>query len=307
MKIAYLILAHEQPEMFRRLVTALNARHVKIFAHIDKKTDEDEFKRGGDGAAVTFVTDRLRVNHSGFTQPQAMLKLLETAVSHDRFDYYIFLSGRDYPIKGNDYIAHYLTEHFGTNFINFYPLVGDADWVKNITKYYFVDELGSCPYLLRRAVKGCIRAVNVVLPDRPFLPGMTPYRGSNWWALTDATVRYILDFVKSPSGAPYIQFFRRVSSSDEIFFQTIVLNSPFAPHCRYYRRDVMEAPPGSLKNENKAYLHYIDWTVGRENPAVFDISDYDNLRESEALFARKFDLRKSADLLDKIDNMRAHD
>ncbi len=78
------------------------------------------------------------------------------------------------------------------------------------------------------------------------------------------------------------------------------MNSAFANRCRFYARDVINKV-GSMKNENKAYLHYIDWSVNREDPAILDVRDYQNLKKSDALFARKFDENKSKDLLDMID------
>jgi hypothetical protein len=58
-----------------------------------------------------------------------------------------------------------------------------------------------------------------------------------------------------------------------------------------------------MRNENKAYLHYIDWNPERENPAILTMQDYFLLKSSEALFARKFNEVKSKQLLDAIDVM----
>ncbi|MCY7393831.1 MAG: hypothetical protein LH647_20735, partial [Leptolyngbyaceae cyanobacterium CAN_BIN12] len=57
------------------------------------------------------------------------------------------------------------------------------------------------------------------------------------------------------------------------------------------------------KNKVAAKLHHIDWSVDREDPAVFDTSDFSALQESDALFARKFSESKSKQLLDSIDEM----
>jgi hypothetical protein len=54
-------------------------------------------------------------------------------------------------------------------------------------------------------------------------------------------------------------------------------------------------------HQYKAYLHYIDWNDLREDPAILDITDFEKISQSEALFARKFDEQKSRDLLDQID------
>ncbi|MCJ7689325.1 MAG: hypothetical protein MUO60_08400, partial [Clostridiaceae bacterium] len=57
-----------------------------------------------------------------------------------------------------------------------------------------------------------------------------------------------------------------------------------------------------MRDENKAHLHYIDWSRDREDPAVFDIGDFQTLKACDALFARKFCENKSKKLLYYIDH-----
>jgi hypothetical protein len=45
----------------------------------------------------------------------------------------------------------------------------------------------------------------------------------------------------------------------------------------------------------------VDWSRERESPAILDERDWEVLRDSPDLFARKFDSRISAHLLDRID------
>jgi hypothetical protein len=79
-----------------------------------------------------------------------------------------------------------------------------------------------------------------------------------------------------------VRFFRHVLIPDELFFQTIVMNSPL--------RD-------SVENEN---LRYLDWS--REPaPAVLLESDLPALVSSHKLFARKFDERIDSTILDLLD------
>ena len=81
-----------------------------------------------------------------------------------------------------------------------------------------------------------------------------------------------------------MDFFRRVLIPDELFFQTILLNSPL--------RD-------RIVNDN---LRYMDWS--RPNvplPAVLGTGDLPQLQQSPALFARKFDVTVDSAILDMID------
>jgi hypothetical protein len=53
--------------------------------------------------------------------------------------------------------------------------------------------------------------------------------------------------------------------------------------------------------ESDFNLRHIDWTAVREAPAILDDRDWEALRASPCLFARKFEPRRSARLLDRID------
>jgi hypothetical protein len=53
-----------------------------------------------------------------------------------------------------------------------------------------------------------------------------------------------------------------------------------------------------VANEN---LRYIDWVARNgNNPAILDETDFEILKESPAVFARKFDYPQSMELMNKI-------
>lgn len=299
MRVAYLILAHDQPSHLRRLISVLSAEYAHCFVHIDQRSDISRFAGVADLPRVT-VRSRMAVHHSGFSQPLAMIDLLREAWNRGAYDYFIFLSGVDYPIKDTAHIYTYLCQHEGTNFINFYPLVENADCVRNLTEYHFVDELSGLPGPIRLPLRLAVCTLNRVLPGRRFHDRLVPYRGSAYSCLYRDTVGYVLGFLDTPEGRALLDFFRRARCSDEMVFQTVILNSPWAAHCRFYDRDVRQNSR-TMKNENKAYLHYIDWSPHRENPALLVESDYSHLEATDFLFARKFDEVRSGELLDAID------
>lgn len=299
MRIAYLVLVHEQPSHFRRLVNALDSPNIVFYIHLDAKRRKEDFDFFAGKSNVIFLEDRISVNRSGFSQTIAMCKLIEKAIEGN-YDYYLFLSGRDYPIKDNNYIYRFLADKKGMNFINFYPLVGDAEWIDNIQTYDFVDAIAWVPPVFKKPVNALRLAIRKILPKREFLPDIVPYRGSTSWCLNHDTVKYIVKYIQSSDAEEFINYFKYVHNSDEIFFQTLVLNSPFASQCRYYESDILMSN-SPRKNENNAYLHFIDWDPRRENPAILDESDFYRLKETDKLFARKFDADKSKKLLERID------
>ena len=77
--------------------------------------------------------------------------------------------------------------------------------------------------------------------------------------------------------------------ADESFLQTLVYNSSFRN--KLYKR-------GIENDDYMACLRYIDWSRG--NPYIWRIEDYDQLINSNYLFARKFDEKESKELIEKI-------
>ena len=58
-------------------------------------------------------------------------------------------------------------------------------------------------------------------------------------------------------------------------------------------------PP--LPDEKRVYMHYIDWSAERENPAIVADRDFPALKESGKFFACKFLQDRSLPLMDRIE------
>ena len=101
-------------------------------------------------------------------------------------------------------------------------------------------------------------------------------------ALSGDHVRYLYDFWHTEKGRIAIKEFKTVAWPDEIYFQTILLNSK-------YKNNVI----------NKM-LWYVDWRKGPWLPRVLDMTDLDLLKKSNELFARKFDIPGSDELLNTL-------
>ena len=75
-KTAFLLLAHAQPEVSRRLLARLRSDWSHTFVHIDAKTPIETFSGLiPEGPDITYLRDRVSVNWGGFSMVRAELKL----------------------------------------------------------------------------------------------------------------------------------------------------------------------------------------------------------------------------------------
>lgn len=273
-KLCFLIAAHARPKQFVRLAEALNYPHFDVFAHIDLKADQRLFHHPG----VRFMENRLNCTWGDWSQLQMNIDLLKAAYQHNpHYKYYSLISGQDYPIKSNREIHSILSQ-------NVKELIRctstpSEDWHYRYQHYHFMKKT-----LWHRVAKQAFRAFNRILPPREFPAGYTPCFGASWWTLTGPCVKFILDFIEREKA--FCEFFRYIVCPDEMLFHTILFNSGYGP-------------------KTADYLRYIDWSECRPNPKILKYpDDYDGIRQSNALFARKFDMDADAVILDKIDELR---
>jgi hypothetical protein len=317
---AYLILAHEQAPSVRRLVEALQHATARFYIHVDATSQEDFERQLSDRPDVHFLP-RTRVHWKGFSLVQATLNLMRRA-QQDGFDYYTLISGCDYPIKSNDEIMRVL-EASREQYLTFWRLEDRPSWQHKVQYHYPTDLIPmrhSHRSLLRWAFWGSFRRLRYLFPKRTFPRDLVPFGGSQWWSLTGPCVDYILDFVDARRDV--VDFFRTTESPDELFFHTIVLNSPFAStvhgadEYEEWRRRIGRPTRLSVVAEKLRMLpddlfnlRYIDWsgeTTGlREAPAVLVESDLPALLSSPCLIARKFHVDRSRGLLAQVDAFRS--
>jgi hypothetical protein len=289
LKTAYLILAHDQPEHLAKLVGRLDHVDCVFFIHIDLKADEGVFRNAlGERRHVVFIQDRYTVNWGGFSQVEATLALLSAALAFPSFHRYCLLSGSDYPIKGNGVIlAEFASDK---EFLRIDREIGGSEangHCRNVAYYWFMDSVDPA----ETAASGTVRRV-------PY-NRIRLYHGAQWWALTHDCVEYIFQFVASDPGCH--TFFKHALCPDEIFFHSIIKNSPFAARITHDFETTSDRYRFSSSNEHGC--HYIDWNAKGEDrlPKVLDLADLDMLLTSEALFARKFQQPRSASLLSRLE------
>jgi hypothetical protein len=294
MKIAFLIAAHAYPELLVRLVKRLEHPVASIFVHIDKRADIRPFVAllGERKIRGVRLVPRVASGWGTFGQVNASLSLLRTALRTDQeAAMFILLSGQDYPLVSPGLMAEYFEENGNASFMSWsrLPWSGwpDAGGLERLTHFHFFlgkdrVEFPSADVPARRGLRLFYSLCRWFLPAARTLPGnITFYGGMSWWNITRQAAEYIFSYLRE--NPDYLKIFRYSKSSDEIFFQTILLNWCDA----------------KLINNN---LRCVFWDGRRgEYPAVLTDEDFDEIKNSGMLFARKVHPDLSSRLLDRID------
>ncbi len=289
MKIAYLILAHSNPRLLKRAIQTLSLEESGFFLHIDRKVDIRQFSEI-DAKNVFFCEPRIPIHWGEFSIVQATLQLIGAALDHAmHYDYFVLLSGSDYPLRSGKYIQEFLESRRGHQFMNLARMPARGYPLSTINKIRYPSHKPIRRFLSRALAR-------IGLAQRNFkkhFPELEPSCGSQWWAISREAAEYIRKFVNTH---PRIErYFRNTFTADEMFFHTILGNSP-------------------LNDQIRRNLVYIDWPTPGDHPLVLgekhiELFDKDEMvwmddewGTGEALFARKFG-EDRLDLLDRIDEM----
>lgn len=291
MKLAYLITAYDKPEHLNRLCTALHEDDDGVFVHIDAKS-RSTFSLP-DLPRLQHIADPIVVYWGGFSMVRAILKLLETAVKKDDHDYFLLLSGSDYPIRSNAAIHDYFTAHAGEECINISPMPENGkDWYRTDYPYFETDTTRALPSRVKNFTNGWIKRLGIKKHLPKQYSSYTLYGGSTWWALSRKAVEYILEFVRE--NPAFVSFYNYSFIPEELFFQTILGNSPFKPHLR---NSVTYADWAIPDSPHPVYLNESHFAMLQKKTLP---STYGN-KKMDPLFARKFG-PGSETLLEMIDS-----
>jgi hypothetical protein len=284
MKVAYLILAHHAPEMLAALIAALDKPKSQVFVHIDRKTDITPFKELLADKCI-FVTPRINVSWGSFSIVQATINLLEAALSTNNFDYYCLLSGCDYPVKPVRAFEAHLTTHAGNEYMSSQNMNKlPPKFKKRYTGFFLFENRSE---FIKRLNFGITKIQRLFYKRKPYA-NRSMFNGAQWWALTGACVKYIMDFITAHPD--YISYFKYTHIPDTSFFQTLVMHSPYVS-----------------KVQNDSLRHIVFENEKIPHPKIWTMDDKDELLQSPAYFARKFDLATDSGIVDFFKNCRYYE
>lgn len=272
--IAYFILVHRLPKQFERLFRAIYEPDNCYLIHIDKKAT-DELKKQIQlflkPFANTYIMQSGTVIWGGYSMVQAELSGIQYLLSVNiKWDYFINLSGQDYPLKSQKIIRQFLLENNGKSYLK----VADQQLVRpetmNRIENHFEELEGS---------------ISKITHKRDFMKNVIPYIGGQWMILTRTCCEFICN---SSEVDKFEDYYSNTLIADESFFQTVLMNTSF---------------DGILVDDDKRAIIWIPDGDIKLRPKTFTHEDFDFLHLGDNLFARKFDDNVDSTV---IDGMKFH-
>lgn len=291
MKQAILIAAYKNFDHLIDIINFFNDDAFGIYLHIDKKTKlpKNVIERLNRVNNLKFISRKYIVNWGGINQLNCYLLLAEEALKHKENIYFHLISGQDFPVKSINEFKNLFTTPIKYDYLENFQLPrkqweNENGGFDRFIYYYFLDV-----FYAHKLVKWVLILVKIQKKfsiKRPFPSKIKKYYGgSSWWSLSKNTLQYVIDYTKN--NKYLLKRMKYTLASDEIYFQTVIMNSKHSKN---------------VINDN---LRYIDWNperVGKysPSPALLDIKDFEKIKNSNKLFARKFDVPFSDELKYKI-------
>ena len=302
-----MLLIHKYPNQVGRLIQRLSTKDTFFHVHLDLSVkDRSVFikqLRSFNNVFLLSKEESHPVLWGDFSIIKATLSCINSVLSrHNESGYCILMSGQDYPIKNNRYIHEIFAENYGMNYISGYPLPSDLlreRGIDRIEKYNFHHTDGrrisyypisdkrfySASHILRLGYYMLItRKIKyfkkLFARKRQFPKIVSPYCGSQWFALPIETIKWVMEFINKHN--EYLKYHQYTNIPDEIFFQSII-------HSRI---------KSSLISDSVTYQNL---RTDANPPHTFVSENFDELKKSPLLFARKFDMEFDCKILDEID------
>jgi hypothetical protein len=285
-RLGCIVTAHRDPEQLAVLLRVLQHPDVRLYLHLDRRQKLGPFREAMIDQRVDDVVlvRRHRVSWAAISVVDAALEGLAAGAA-DGCDYFVLISGQDFPLRPMPEIVDFLADNVTTSFLEHWPVGQSVHRFggRDRTDFYSYSILGRRLMCVPRGedtdflgskgrlVNEALRVRGVFKPRRQFPAYLSPFAGSMWWNISRQAADHVLGFVAQHPD--YRRYHVHTMAPDEMFVQSILAGTDFAEghklvadNLRFYRWEGTHAS-----------------TLTREElPAMLG---------SRKLFARKFDPR----------------
>jgi hypothetical protein len=289
-KIGFAVLSHNEPEQLLHLVTALNAMFgdPPIVCHHDfGKCFLDEALFPGN---AHFVHPHFATGWGEINLPLAVLTAFSLLQQHAQPDWFVLLSGSDYPVRQAHAIRTELSNSAYDVYLDHREILyralppgqtaqdwgfGRPSWIPLAYDRYCAVPLFWWPRLSRKLLFSgrfplqkkyvfirnpwLLRRIQSERPARI-------YGGDFWFQANQRAVDGLLSDLSLPS---LVRYYSKRRNVDESLLHTALCNQPDLRICKDHKR-------------------YEDWSKDGKHPKWLELSDVSKILASGAHFARKF-------------------
>jgi hypothetical protein len=290
MKIAYLLFAYKNPRLIAKIIGHLAGDEAAFFVHIDRKVELAQFDALR-GDHVFFTEQRVLVHWAEFSGVEAILLLIRQALAAPvRYDYFVLLSGSEFPLRSRQYIHNFFEQNQGREFITMMKMPAPGKPLSRLNTLRFPSTRPVLRFVFRVLAKFGLAQRDY----RKAFGQLEPYSGVTWWALSREACQHVCDFTQQDQALT--EFCRNIHAPEETFIHTIIGNSPFGVRRR--RSLVYEEwlTSGPQTHPEMISQKHLDLFASQNEVSVQDLHG-----PGELLFARKF----SDDNLSLVEKLRA--
>ena len=290
LKIAFLMMVHNNPDQINCFIKqVLQYEESYVYIHVDQKGVQiipSIYKH----ERVFILPEHINGKWGDYTQIQMVNYLMESAFSDQRVDYYSLHSGCDLLIRPVNELVDFLREKDNYGYYSCTKLPSKwqyggglgriaLKWPKKFRVAYKKNSV--MRYV--RSLYGKMYGAGIIkgrkLPEK-----YSYYGGDAWFTISHDCAKDYINFVKNNN--EFNELFYDALCSDEIYYVSIFQ---------------------MCKNNREVWdyncLRYIDWQergqeLGAGSPNTCDMSFLQEIEQSNAFFARKFDRKHDSEIID---------
>ena len=307
MTVLYFIQSHKNPSQIYRLIAKLEqSPDALILLSHDFSSCDLDLKQLARFPKVKLIKRNRSARRGDDSVLQIYLDAVNWVYEHDyNFDWFVCLSGQDYPIRPIAEIEAFLARTEYDGLIRHWEILSDdsllgkaAGHKRFFARYITLPQWSKwwlrkmCyvePFIPALKVQWRFAAIGLEARATPFNDQFKCYGGWYWNTLSKKCLDYLRNYLQEH---PQVwQYYRQTLAPEESLPATVLVNSKQFNLC----------------NDSLRYLKFPASLGGYARSLT--VADYPELVRSQAHFARKLDLESDSeifDLLDKLIDSRAN-
>jgi hypothetical protein len=314
MKVVYLITSHgEAPNLVRLCRVILGgSAGAMVVVHHDPRVKSDGLETLRGEARVHVLSDPIEITWGKFSLSEAALIGMRWAIENVGFDWLLWISAQDYPVKPIRAIEAELRDADVDAYLYAFPHDAPDHWAQGegLNRYFFryfdlprFRYWHRVPHAVRRTLGNLRRKLNRVQPairlygghrnlpaqlglrawKTPFSREFPCWGGYNWLNLSRRCVEYVCSFVERQETV--VNHYRRTRFPEESLFNSIVMN----------------AEQFRVALSCKRWINWDPQSLHGTSPVPIKADQIHELIRTDAWFARRFDATIDAEALDLVD------